>query len=472
MHWLSRLVLACILAIAAAGCMRLDPPEVRGELVVGIRISPAYYQQDNDDGGASGFEHDLVQLFAHDLGIKVRFVVARDQAELMNLLKEGKLHFAAAAPLADVDGIRYSSPLHESGQVLVQHVDAPLIDEVAALEGRTIEVLAGSPQAEILQAMNGIDGAQHFVLAEQQDMTEIDLLERVSQRKSELAATDLTHFNIALNYFPSLQLAQELQGSTRFAWAFAREGDGKLFDQAQEFIARVRADGTLAKIHDRYLGRIRRINRAGISGFIERISTLLPHYRGEFMAAQELSGLDWRLLAALAYQESAWDPLATSPTGVRGIMMLTDDTADRLHVANRLDARQSIRAGAHYLADIIDQLPSSTHEPDRTWLALSAYNLGQGHFNGARAIALSLRRDPDSWYEMKQVLPLLARPQYYNRLKSGAARGGEAVIMVENVRTFYDILSRFEPAMKHQFLPTDNGALTQPAGSSSFMPPM
>ena len=128
--------------------------------------------------------------------------------------------------------------------------------------------------------------------------------------------------------------------------------------------------------------------------------------------------------------------------------MLTEDTADRLHVDNRLDPKQSILAGAKYLADLIDQLPVAAKEPDRTWLGLAAYNLGQGHLNGARAIALGLKHDPGSWYEMKQVLPLMARPQYYKRLKSGRARGGEAVIMVENVRTFYSILSRFEYAYK------------------------
>jgi len=243
-------------------------------------------------------------------------------------------------------------------------------------------------------------------------------------------------------------VAQELDGKVRFAWAFAEKDDAALFEKAQAFISRVRQDGALARVYDRYFGHIHRINHAGISDFLERIGSLLPHFRGEFVAAQEITGIDWRLLAALAYQESAWDPLATSPTGVRGIMMLTGDTADRLHVGNRLDPKQSIRAGAEYLADLIDQLPAEAKEPDRTWLGLAAYNLGQGHLNGARAIALGLKRDPSSWYEMKRVLPLLARAQYYNRLKSGRARGGEAVIMVENVRTFYDILSRFEPAYK------------------------
>lgn len=446
MRWI--FCLPFTLLFLLAGCTRLDPPEQLGELVVAIRNTPGYFQEDE----GTGFEHDLVDLFARELGVKVRFVVTRDHAELLAQLKRGKVHFAAvtvagdAAAMDPAAGIRLSSPLRKAGQLLVQQADSIPLDQVDDLKGKTVEVLAGSPQEAGLQKMNGL--LPKFALLAQSGMTEIDLLERVSQHKSELAATDASHFEIAQNYFPNLQVAQELPGSVNFAWAFPLEGDAALFEKAQAFISRVGQDGTMARINDRYFGHIRRINHIGISDFLERIGTLLPHYRRDFLSAQEVTGIDWRLLAALAYQESAWDPLATSFTGVRGIMMMTEDTADSLHVSNRLDPKQSIAAGAKYLADLINQLPAKVKEPDRTWMGLAAYNLGQGHLNGARAIALGLKKDPDSWYEMKQVLPLLARPKYYERLKSGRGRGGEAVIMVENVRTYYDILSRFEPAYK------------------------
>ncbi len=180
--------------------------------------------------------------------------------------------------------------------------------------------------------------------------------------------------------------------------------------------------------------------------FINRITSLLPKYRAIFQQAQLETEIDWRLLAAIAYQESHWDPLNTSPTGVRGMMMLTEETADRLGVSNRLDPKESILAGARYVNILKDYLPESVQEPDRTWQALASYNIGPGHFSAARTIARQLGSDSNSWYEMKKILPLLARPQYYSRLKSGRARGGEAVIMVENVRMFYDILQRHAPS--------------------------
>ena len=213
-------------------------------------------------------------------------------------------------------------------------------------------------------------------------------------------------------------------------------------EEDQQLVERVQRDGTLARIEDRYLGHARRLNQADIIKFLGQIETTLPKFRKSFQAAQVLTGLDWRLIAAVAYQESQWNPNATSYTNVRGIMMLTEETADRLQVSNRLDANESILAGARYINLLKDLLPEETEEPDRTWLALAAYNIGPGHFNAARTLARQLQADPNAWYEMKRVLPLLAQPKYAQQLKIGKARGGEAVILVENIRSYYDILHR------------------------------
>ncbi len=439
MRWLACLSAAFALLLSA--CSRLDPPEKSGELVVGVRADAVFYQDADGEEGASGIEHDLAQAFADELHLKLRFVIARDTTELIELVQKGNVHFAAAAPvLTGAAHIRYSTPLRESHQLLVQHADSVSFDEDESLAGHSVETLPGAPEKQTLE--NLPSGAAPS-LVEVAVASEVALLSRVANRSSELAAADRAHFDIAVNFYPDLVIARELPGKVAYVWAFHDE-DISLQAKAEDFLARIRADGTLARLNDRYFGHIRRINSNNMAQFLGYMQTRLPHFRAEFQQAQLLTGIDWRLLAAIAYQESVWDPLATSPTGVRGIMMLTEDTADRMRVSNRLDARQSIQAGARYLADLIEAMPNATKNPDRIWLALAAYNLGLGHFNGARAIAKGLKRDPDSWYEMKKVLPLLARPEYYVRLKSGRARGGEAVIMVENIRNFYSVLSRFD----------------------------
>ena len=437
--------LICCLALAAlAACERIEPPQADDRLVVAIRETPAFFQREGNT--ASGFEHDLVTAFADSLGLKVRFIDAADLYELNDLALGGRVHLAASMPIGHSQ-LHYSAPIRTVRQWIVGHDDILGPQQLSDLAGRTVEVLARSPLTDILR---GLDEKSRPHVIEVPGVNEMELLARVASHKAQLAAVHEIHLDLAVNFYPELSPRVQLPGKMDFGWAFNGQNAEALRAKADAFIAAARADGTLARIHDRYFGHIKRINAAGIARFLDDTRTKLPNWRRHFQAAQDVSGIDWRLLAALSYQESRWDPLATSYTNVRGMMMLTEDTADYLRVKNRLDPKESINAGARYLAELADQIPGARH-PDRLWLALSAYNLGMGHFRGARAIAKGMKRNPDVWYEMKQVLPRLARPEVYARLKSGPARGGEAVIMVENIRSYYDILSRFEPAYTSPF---------------------
>ena len=217
-----------------------------------------------------------------------------------------------------------------------------------------------------------------------------------------------------------------------------------LRDKADAFFERIRKDGTLQRLIDRYFGYARRVERIDAAVFQERIRSVLPAYAALFHQAQQQSGIEWRLAAAIAYQESHWNPQATSETNVRGMMMLTEDTARRLRVVDRLDARQSINAGARYLADLKRGLPERIAEPDRTWIALAAFNIGIGHLEDARVLAVRRKLNPDSWSDLKKTLPLLAQADLADGNKYGVARGGQAVVFVETVRAYYDVLLRLE----------------------------
>ena len=432
-------LLCCLVPLFLPACSRIEPPETEGRLVVAIRETPAFFQSRGDT--ASGFDHDLVTAFADSLGLKAHFIKAADPFELNDLALAGRVHLAASLPLGN-GALQYSTPIRSVRQWIVGHNEVTGPERLSDLAGKTVEVLAGSALADSLR---GLEEKSRPVVIELAGVNEMDLLARVAERKAELVAVHDIHLDLGVNFHPELSPLLQLPGQLEVGWAFGGERADDLRAKADAFVATARADGTLARLHDRYFGHIKRIKADGIARFIDDTRTKLPQWRRHFQQAQELTGIDWRLIAALAYQESHWDPLATSYTNVRGMMMLTEDTADYLRVKNRLDGPESIRAGARYLAELAEQIPDA-QLPDRLWLALSAYNLGMGHFRGARAIAKKMKSDPDVWYDMKKVLPQLARPEIYARLKSGAARGGEAVIMVENIRSYYDILSRFEAA--------------------------
>ncbi len=278
------------------------------------------------------------------------------------------------------------------------------------------------------------------------DLTTQDLLAEVDDGYLDCAAANELQLADALNYHPDLVAELDIVPPSQLAWAFPGNADSDLLKQAQIFFTTIQEDGTLHRLLDRYYGHTSRLDKMDAAAFITGINTVLPRFRRIFEEAATLTGQDWRLLAALAYQESQWNPLATSHTNVRGMMMLTGDTADQMNVSNRLDARESIIAGAKYLQLLREQMPRRIPEPDRTWLALAAYNQGYSHLEDARILTKRAGMNPDSWSDVKKWMPLLNRPKYYKTLKHGYARGGEAVILVESIRSYYDMLKRLEPS--------------------------
>jgi membrane-bound lytic murein transglycosylase F len=225
----------------------------------------------------------------------------------------------------------------------------------------------------------------------------------------------------------------------QIAWALPK-GAEELHESIAAYFAEIEATGKLKQILDRYYFASSEFDYVGSRAFIRHVNTRLPQYRNFFLEAERSTGIDWRLLAAIAYQESHWDPNAVSPTGVRGMMMLTERTANMMEVSNRQDARGSILGGAHYYLRTRRKVPERIGEPDRSWLTVAAYNLGFGHLEDARILTQHQGADPDRWDEVRARLPLLSDKEWFSRVQRGFAPGQTAVVYVDNVRRYYEIL--------------------------------
>ena len=191
---------------------------------------------------------------------------------------------------------------------------------------------------------------------------------------------------------------------------------------------------------ERNYGHVEDFDYVGTKIFRRHIEKRLPTYQAFFEKAANKQDVDWRLIAAIGYQESHWNPDAVSPTGVRGIMMLTLKTAKDMKIKNRLDPESSISGGARYFKKTHGRMDKNIAEPDRTWMAMAAYNVGYGHLQDARKITVKLKKNPNLWIDVKQALPLLAKSKWYKQTRYGYARGWEPVRYVENIRSYYDIL--------------------------------
>ncbi|HEX4763610.1 MAG TPA: membrane-bound lytic murein transglycosylase MltF [Usitatibacter sp.] len=442
-----------LIALALAACEEAPQPIApiaqSGELVVLTVNGPATYFEDAQ-GLPSGLEYDLATMFAKELGVKATFILTDNPARIDKALRDGQAHIAAAALARHFDfpgglawGPSYFTTQH---QVVGRAGEATRPKSLADIAERRVGVIDESVAEYILSGPAQQPQQLPLKIERLPPGTTVgDLLERVANGTLDYALVESNRFTLARRFFPQLEVLFNVGKPVDYAWLVSTVDKKRILAAASGFFERIRKDGTLKRLIDRYYGHAARITAIDSEALMEKIGTLLPKLRPHFEEAERVSGIDWRLIAALGYQESHWDAAATSPTGVRGLMMLTDETADRLQIKNRLDPRESILGGARYFALLKEAVAPRIGEPDKTYLALAAYNLGLGHMEDARILAQKSGLSPDKWQDVRQVLPRLADPEAFQQLKHGYARGGEAAQLVDNVRNYYDILARMHP---------------------------
>lgn len=440
-HLLAPIAILGVLAMMVA--MRPLPSAMervltRGELIVVSRTTPATWYQDQH--GDAGMDYELARAFADELGVRLTMVSAETLEDLYDMLDDGDADIGAAGlaiTAARSREFRFSSAYQLTKDVLIQRQGEAGPDSLEDLAGRRLVVLSGSGQEEQLRQLR----AKGFnVIYENVDGSNAErLLTLVDEGYFDYALIDSNSWTLNRSLFPELRHAMDM-GDAQLGWAFAG-GDDSLRLAADRFLTQRKADGTLARLEDRYYGHINQFNIYAARSFLRHLDSRLPQYLDAFKQAAEQHGFDWRLLAAMGYQESLWNADAVSPTGVRGLMMLTNKTASEMGVADRTDPVASIHAGAAYLRKIYDRIPERIAEPDRTWMAVAAYNVGYGHLEDARVLTQRQGANPDSWLDVKKRLPLLRNAKFYASTRHGYARGGmQSVIYVRHIRRYYDLL--------------------------------
>ena len=434
-----------ILAIAAfLGTCSIPPPLLdqileTGELRVVTRDSPVSYVIGPD--GPSGPEYDLVRAFAEELGVQLTIQTVDSVSEIMPHMMDGKAHMAAAG-LSITDSRRellnFGHPYESVDMHMIYKLGTGKPRSMEDVIGRSIEVMAGSSHADMLTALKEIYPDLEWTENANAEVT--DLMREVAFGNLDLTISDSTEFEIQRNFYPDLRIALDLQLEDPIAWAFPKETGDSLLARADDFLIQADRSGMLAQVHDRYYGHTKKFDYVGTRNFIRHYESRLPRYRAMFEEAGAMWGVDWRLLAAIGYQESHWRSQAVSPTGVRGLMMLTEATADYLGIDDRVDPKNSIFGGAQFYARQTERIADSVDEPDRTWMALAAYNVGFNHIKDARQIVEWHGGDPDTWIDLSKALPLLAQRKWYSQVPYGYARGWEPVLYVNNIRSYYNIL--------------------------------
>jgi len=452
---LAAIVLGTLLSTCSSPPSVLERILRTGELTVVTRNTPAAFYYGADE--PRGIEYELARGYAERLGVGLRIYI---DDQVFPDLVSGKAEIGAASlTIAEArrDSVAFGPGYQEIQPLVVYRRGTPRPRKLADLRNGRLEVVASSSHAALLAKLRAEEPLLTWIEHTQRSSDE--LIRRVAEGEIDYTVADSHLFELLRNFYPDLRVAFPLGPPDHVAWALPK-GDEPLRESIAAYFAEIESTGELKQILDRYYFASSEFDYVGSRAFIRHVNTRLPRYRDFFLEAERSTGVDWRLLAAIAYQESHWDPDAVSPTGVRGMMMLTEHTAAMMEVGDRNDARASILGGAHYYLRTRRKVPERIGEPDRSWLAVAAYNLGFGHLEDARILTEHQGADPDRWEEVRERLPLLNDKEWFSRVQRGFAPGQTAVTYVDNVRRYYEILMWLD---SHETLTSQEFAAPLPA---------
>lgn len=435
----SAAVAVALLATFAPRPNALSRIERTGVLVLATPNSPTTYYR--APYGAAGPDYDLAHRFAERLGVRLRVLQVANGAQALEAVAAGRADIAAPGVSVrpeDFPRLDFTPPYQLVSRLVVYRQGEAVPSDAASLASPDFPLTVAPGYTPF---MRRIAARYPGTTWQSRNYSGADeLLVELAQGKIAYSVVNQNEFRINRQFYPQLRAAFPLGAPQPLAWAVRRTGDSSLYEATVAFLARAEASREMAAILDRYYGRHDAYNPAQSQLFLRDLSTRLASFVPTFERAATATSLSWQLLAAVSYQESHWNPAATSPTGVRGLMMLTSPTADELGIRNRSNPALSIIGGARYISLLSKKLPASIPEPDRTWMALAAYNIGLSHLLDARTLASQKGWNPDRWEGVRKALPLLAERRYYSRLPAGYVNGEQAVRYVGNIKNYYAIL--------------------------------
>ena len=418
----------------------------RGKLVVGTINHPISYFINGE--GESGLEYELSKAFASYLNVELEMRPMESTDTLFDALDEHKIDIAAANLFYQTDKAEHFQlgPSYYSASWQLAYRKGENRPSSLAQINDTLVIPESSELVQILKDAQ----LKHPKLRWRVDkkLTQEELLLQVAEGKIAYTLANSLDISATQQIKPQIAVAFDLTDEMSVHWYLSNNSSNELQSALLDFMNTAIDSGLIANIEEKYFNHFRQFDYVDTKSYLNSIEAILPKFEPLF--TKHKGNLDWRLLAAIAYQESHWNPDATSPTGVRGMMMLTKDTAERMKITDRTDPEQSIKAGSEYLHWLIEQIPDSINNDDRIWFALAAYNMGLGHLLDARRLTKSLGGNADNWLDVKKNLPLLAEKRYYTNLKYGYARGYEAVQYVENIRRYMNSIMNYYRVQQNQ----------------------
>jgi membrane-bound lytic murein transglycosylase F len=410
-------------------------------------------------GQQLGFDYDFLTLFAKQYGLRVDIVVPPTPQDLIPWLVEGRGDVIASLMTNTPERavrVDFTPPYMFVDEVLVQPAGEPAITAWEGLRGRAIHVRRSSSVWPVLEPL----GAQHgfSLVAADESLEAADLIARVARREIPLTVVDTAFSICEVSPRQDLQATFTLIDNRPVAMATRRDAP-KLKAALDAFVrahvtqkeeGRILGSTDYNILKKAYFDERRKVPTEYVvdsadDARISKFDALIQQRSAQY-------GLDWRLMAAQAYQESRFDPEAKSWVGAQGLFQVMPATGREMGFSKLHDPDEGVHAGVRYMSWLIEQFDKDIPFKHRMRFALAAYNAGKGHVDDARRLAAELGLDPDKWFgHTEKAMLLLQEPKYSKRARYGYVRGEEPVKYVSEIQSRYDNYTTIIP---HLVAPT------------------
>lgn len=406
-------------------------------------------------GRSMGFEYELLRLFANHLQVDLRIKIESGIENAIDRLNQGDgdiLAFPLAITSERTGRITFTKPMFETHQVLVQRkpenwrrltadeINRQLIRRPSALINREVYVRPNSSFEQRLRNLSAEIGGEIIIRTDSANMSTEDFIKAVALGEIHYTVADQFIAQVNAGYYPNLDVETVLSLPQQIAWS-VRNTSPQLLLAFNEWLAQIKKEPTFMVIYNRYFKNPRTSLIRVQSDYSSLAGNKISPYDDLIKQGAEKLGWDWRLLAAVVYQESRFDPEGESWAGAKGLMQLMPETAKRFGVSNPNDPHQSIRAGVNYLKHLDRYwLKEVSDEEERIKFVLASYNAGLSHIIDARKLTVKYGGNPNVWSEVEYYLLKKSDPAYYKDplVMAGYCKCEEPVNYVKEIFERYE----------------------------------
>jgi membrane-bound lytic murein transglycosylase F len=401
-------------------------------------------------GHSMGYEYELLKLLAKHLGVDLRIKVTSGVAKAMEKLNNGEgdiLAFPLTVTKERTAQVAFTNPHFNSYQVLVQrkpedwrqltqdHINQKVIRNVTSLIGKEVYVMPNSSYVQRLKNLSEEIGGDILINEDSLDSEIESLIKAVALGEIEYTVADYQIAMVNAAYYPNLDVNTVLSLPQQIAWAM-RKTSPELMNATNDWLVKIKKESTFMVIYNRYFKSPRTSLIRMRSDYSSLGGNKISPYDDMIKGGAEKLNWDWRLLAALVFQESKFQNGGESWAGARGLMQLMPETAERFGATDPDDPKQSIKAGVNFLRYLDRYWAKSISDQDeRLKFILASYNAGLSHIIDARQLAIKYKRNPNLWVDVEHYLLLKSEAEYFRDpvVKAGYCKCEEPVNYVKNV---------------------------------------